>query len=139
VPFGSFSAVSLRPLVNKSADDFSEKAEMLVSSELTKCIRGQFQGNITDSKEASLIIEPIIVQGKYVSPVQRVLWGASAGGSAVLLEVKFTDKDGIIADPTFYSHVTAWKSSMSYTFGGADEDAVAGVAQIACEYVQRNK
>lgn len=139
VALGTFQSVYVKPLANHAQENFSAKAEDLVSTELHKCIGQEFPGITNEDPGAALTIQPTIIEGKYVSGVQRVMLGASAGGSAVLLEMKFVANGEVIASPIFYSSISAWRSSMSYSFGGADEDAIARVADVACDYVHRNK
>jgi hypothetical protein len=96
-------------------------------------------GEFSQSAERTLQISPSIEEIKLVSVGARVMWGAMAGGSDIVMKVTYRDSSTgeVIANPDFWKGNNAWAGGSSW--GQADNqirDAV--VAQIV-NYTQANK
>ena len=86
----------------------------------------------------TLLIEPRIQDIKFVNATARVWGGAMAGSSAVVLKVRFTDKETgkEIANPEFYQRAAAMGGA--WTFGSTDNNMLVRIAEVATGYIQAN-
>lgn len=86
----------------------------------------------------TLVIEPQIVQIKFIGIGARVFVGPLAGSSAVLLKVKYFDKatGRIIAEPEFFQRAAAMSGAL--TMGGQDNAMLARIVTLAADYTARN-
>jgi hypothetical protein len=150
VKFGEFKRVELKG--SSLAPEFQKKK---ANQESTKKIDEMLQrelkgvwpdlqvippgGEFTKSAERTLQITPSIEDIKLVGVGSRVMWGAMAGGSDIVMKVTYRDSSTgeVIANPDFWKGNNAWAGGSSW--GKADNeirDAV--VAQIA-NYTRANK
>jgi len=96
----------------------------------------------TDSGGAAttgtLVTEPVVTQIKFISASGRVMAGAMAGSSAVVMVVTFRQKETgtVIAAPEFYQRAQAMAGA--YTFGVHDNMMLTRVAKLVSDYVQAN-
>ncbi|WP_146002765.1 DUF4410 domain-containing protein [Telmatospirillum siberiense] len=142
-PFDKFTQVIIRPLTSTASEnDFPDKAVANVQKDLDKCMADAFAGTTynpaaPDTEKPTVLIEPAIVDGKKVSTAQRIFFGALAGSSAVLMQVKFTDANSneIIAQPVFYAKAAAM--SGAWTFGAQDNAMLSRLSDNACNYVRQ--
>ncbi|MES2317991.1 MAG: hypothetical protein V4631_10915 [Pseudomonadota bacterium] len=83
----------------------------------------------------TLIIEPVIEKMDFKNGAQRVMFGAMAGGSAVLLRFNIHDANGrVIASREFYQRVAA----MDGAFAIQDNLMLGRIAQMAAVYMRLN-
>jgi hypothetical protein len=145
VPFGKFTQVMIKPLANNTPEEFPQKAVNIVQQSLDKCMSDAFNGSVAydpakpDAGVPALQIEPTILDGKKVSVAQRLFFGAFAGSSAVLMEVRFTDINTkeVIAQPIFYAKAAAMGGA--WTFGATDNSMLSRLPQTACDYVKQHQ
>lgn len=83
----------------------------------------------------TLIIEPRIKEIKFVNTAARIFAGAMAGGSAVLMDVKYTNTqtEKVISNPEFYADASAWSG------WGADNKVLNKVIEDIALYTKINK
>ncbi len=86
----------------------------------------------------TLVIQPDIVEIKFVSGGARVWAGAMAGSSVVVMKVYFRDKETgqPIAQPDFYQRAAAMGGSAS--FGGTDNAMLERITVLVADYIQNN-
>jgi hypothetical protein len=85
-----------------------------------------------------LLIEPRIEKLRYVGGATRVMWGAAAGNSRVLVRVKFSDKatGAVIAEPEFYQRAQVKVGDESY--GTKDKQMLERIATMVYIYIRNN-
>ncbi len=87
--------------------------------------------------EDVLIIKPFIEKIKFVSGERRVLFGAFAGSSAVVLRVDFIDGNkNVVSSPKFYQRAQAMGGGFS--FGTTDNTMLFRIAKEASAYVRNH-
>ena len=86
----------------------------------------------------TLRIEPVIRHIKIVGTGTRIFAGGFAGGSAVLVTVKFSDAQTgeVLAEPEFYQHAN--RIAGAWTFGTADKAILGRVAAMITDYMRTN-
>lgn len=86
----------------------------------------------------TLKIEPTIRHIKFIGGAARFWVGAGAGGSAVLMTVKFTDAatGEVIAEPEFYQHSN--KFGGAYSFGATDKNMLVRETELIADYLRTN-
>jgi len=146
-PFSSFSNVYLKDVeVSENYISVSGTSAALVKIDenFKKEINDIFS-NVQEYRKLNtdiqhgedyIIIEPYVEKIKFVSGGKRVMFGAFAGSSAVVLKVTFIDLNGnIIASPKFYQRAQAMGGAFSY--GTTDNTMLFRIAQEASEYIRR--
>lgn len=88
--------------------------------------------------DKTLVIEPSISELKFIGAGKRVWVGSFAGSSAVLMHVRFSDKESgsLIATAEFYSKSSAMAGA--YSFGGNDNAMLIRIAKVFSAYVVNN-
>ena len=86
----------------------------------------------------TLVIEPVITQIKFISASGRVMAGAMAGSSAVVMVVTLRQKETgtVVAAPEFFQRAQAMAGA--YTFGAHDNMMLTRVAKLVTDYIQAN-
>ncbi len=86
----------------------------------------------------TLVIEPYIEHIKFIGGGARFFVGPMAGSSAVVMKVKYFDKESgkVIAEPEFYQHAAAMSGAM--TFGGQDNAMLARIVSLIEDYSSQN-
>jgi hypothetical protein len=142
--FSDFGRFELREIA--IADEYSGydaninakiKIEETLRSNLDQQLKEWNQSDHS-KKRGTLIIEPKIVQIKFISGGARFWAGALAGSSAVNMEVIYREKETgeVIASPQFYQHAAAMAGA--YSFGGADNAMLERIANIIADYTIAN-
>ncbi len=87
----------------------------------------------------TLVIEPLITEMKFVSGSKRFWVGAAAGSSAVLMNVKLTDKatGDVVANPQFFQRAAALGGNFSV--GGTDNAMLVRISSLVAQYLGDNK
>jgi len=91
------------------------------------------------SKEGkTLVLEPSIVEIKFINATARVWAGALAGSSGVILRIRFVDKDTgqAIAEPEFYQRANGHGGAWS--FGATDNNMLVRITEVATNYITAN-
>jgi hypothetical protein len=150
VKFGEFKRVEVKP-TSLTAEHQKKKANVESAKKIDEMLQRELKslwpdlqvipagGEFTKGAERTLQISPAITDIKLVSVGGRVMWGAMAGGSDIVMKVTYQDSStgDVIANPDFWKGNNAWAGGSSW--GQADNeirDAV--VAQIA-NYTRSNK
>ncbi len=109
----------------------------LLLMEKVRVIYPELNGPVTAGK--TLVIAPEIIDIKFIGGAARFWVGPMAGSSAVLMKVKFIDKDtgNTIAFPEFYSKCSAWAGAFSV--GGNDNAMLHRVASSATAYISTHR
>ena len=86
----------------------------------------------------TLLIEPVITDIKFISVGSRIMAGALAGSSAVILETKITEKETgrAIATPVFYARAAAMGGAFSV--GSTDNVMLIRIAGRLTDYLMNN-
>lgn len=136
VRFGAYQTYVMEPLkVEHSEEDSGDiAAAKRIDTELSTCIVDALPSKSGGKK---LRIVPTITDLKKVDSAERVLLGAMAGSSAVLLNMKYIDAqtNTVIANPTFYAKAAAMGGAFS--FGGTDNAMLTRVTKNACDYSRK--
>ena len=87
----------------------------------------------------TLIIEPAIEDMKKINIGERIMVGAMAGSSAILLRTVYRDgaSGEAIASPVFYSKSSAMSGAL--TFGAMDNVMLNRAVNLACDYARHNQ
>ena len=90
------------------------------------------------TSNGQLVIEPLITEMKFVSGGTRLIAGALAGSSAVVMKVKMYDKvsGNMIAHPEFYQRAAAMGGA--YSMGASDNLMLVRIADLLTEYLRDN-
>lgn len=94
--------------------------------------------NKKGSNTSTLVIEPRIEHIKFVGIGTRIWVGPFAGSSAVVMKVRYVDKNTgkVIAEPEFYQRAAAMSGAV--TFGGQDNAMLARITTLVADYNTRN-
>jgi len=90
------------------------------------------------SSGRTLVIEPRITEIKFISVGSRIMAGALAGSSAVILRAKITDKEtsAVIATPEFFARASAMGGNWS--LGATDNIMLVRIANRLTDYLLAN-
>ncbi len=143
--FSTFERVVLKPMTinpkfaesgpNQSAmkkmDNYMQTQLAMVFSDVD-FVTGDIDAN---SDVKTLVIEPRIKEIKFVNTAARIFAGAMAGGSAVLMDVTYTNTNSgqVISNPEFYADASAWSG------WGADNKVLNRVIEDIVLYTKTNK
>lgn len=119
----------------KEDTDALQKIQANLQSKLQPVIAGW------ESRGAAgrtLQIQPVVTQLKFVGTGARIMGGAFAGSSAVVMKLELVDAatGKVVADPEFYQRAAAMGGA--YSFGGSDVGMLERIATVSQEYLQRN-
>jgi hypothetical protein len=110
------------------------RAEHKVSGDAMEYIQRSLERSIEPLlADRPVVVEPTIVNMKFVSGGKRFLFGPFAGGSYVTLRVRVTDGERV-SEETFYEHSNAFNGMV--TVGITDNHMLKRVAQRASEFVK---
>ncbi|HKY06638.1 MAG TPA: hypothetical protein VJQ55_00265 [Candidatus Binatia bacterium] len=86
----------------------------------------------------TLVIQPRIEHIKFIGGGARFWAGPIAGSSAVIMKVKYIDKNSgkLVAEPEFFQRAAAW--SGAFTVGGQDNAMLARIVTLVAEYTNGN-
>jgi len=141
VAFNMFDNVQLNKVVmpaKYAGQPANMKAVAKIDLLLTEKIKKIYpELNNAAGSGKTLIVEPEVIDIKFIGGGARVWAGAMAGSSAVLMKVKFIDKatGNVIAFPEFYSKSSAVAGA--YSFGGNDNAMLHRVASDVAEYISK--
>ena len=142
--FSSYSQIELNPvqfdpgLPSGSANQAAlDKIQENVDAEIGLTLE-QWNSNPSTTSNGRLVIEPVITEMKFVGGATRVLAGALAGSSAVVMKVRIYDSESgdTIAYPEFYQRAAAMGGA--YTVGVTDNLMLVRIANLLVEYVKSN-
>lgn len=96
-------------------------------------------GEFSKPTDRTLQIAPRIEVIKMVSVGGRVMWGAMAGGSDIVMKVIYRDSSTgeVIAEPDFWKGNNAWSGGS--TWGQADNEIRDAVVAQIVNYTKANK
>ena len=142
--FSSYSQIKLNlvqfdpGLPSGSANQAAlEKIQENVDAEIGLTLE-QWNSNPSTTSNGRLVIEPVITEMKFVGGATRVLAGAFAGSSAVIMKVRIYDSEcgDTIAYPEFYQRAAAMGGA--YTVGVTDNLMLVRIANLLVEYLKSN-
>ena len=92
----------------------------------------------TSGATTTLLIEPTVVNIKFIGGGARFWVGAMAGASYVTLKFRMTEQPSgrLIAEPEFFQRASAM--SGAYTLGGQDNDMLQRVVTLVSGYLSTN-
>ncbi len=142
--FSDFSKFELRDI--SIAPEYSNhEANIRAKNKIQEILRLRLDPHLSTWNQSqhpvelgTLIIEPVIVQIKFISGGARFMAGALAGSSAVNMEVIYKEKETgeIIAKPQFYQHAGAMAGA--YSIGAADNAMLERIANLIADYTVAN-
>ncbi|AOE50544.1 hypothetical protein [Kangiella sediminilitoris] len=148
VPFDAFQKVVLYPItINPEFADSSPNidAQTKMNEYLVSLLRVTFSDKeyviadedyvVSASDKRTLVLSPRIKEIKYINTAARIFAGAMAGGTAVLMDVKFEDatNDVVLSQPEFYADASAWSG------WGADNKVLNRVIEDINHYTKLNR
>lgn len=135
--FAAFGQIELRPVVFKPGFDGDQKGLIKIGENLTEGLEPSIaKWNARQLNSRTLTIEPVIEQFEFKHGPQRVLLGPLAGGSGVLIKVRFTDGNGkLVAHPEFFQRTSAGAGMI---MGIADNIMLVRIANLISDYVVSN-
>lgn len=143
--FSTFERVVLKPILispdfqdsgaNQSARDKMDKYLQSQLSLVFSNVEFVYGNEIKPSNKKTLVIDPLIKEIKFINTAARIFAGAMAGGSAVLMEVKYTNLNSgkVISNSEFYADASAWSG------WGADNKVLNRVIEDIVLYTKVNK
>jgi len=139
--FSSFNRFELLPLRQVAETKMSESALNKIQQNIDMRLRSQiddWNGKASEAPVRTLIIQPEIADGKFVSGGKRFWFGSLAGSSAVILHATFTEKETkkVIAEADFFARANAYGGA--WTFGATDNVMLIRIANSFAAYVVRN-
>lgn len=143
-PLDQFQRFEVRPITMDapySGQDANEVAKGSIQANLDERlgpVLADWNAKPAGAAPHTLVIEPHIEHVKFISGGRRFWAGAFAGGSAVLMTVKFTDASTgeVVAQPEFYQHAN--KMGAAWSFGATDKAMLVRVAGMIANYVRNN-
>jgi hypothetical protein len=139
--FAAFDRFELQPLQRDPGERLSPAALAKIQQNIDARLRAQIEE--WNEKPArgiirTLVIQPMISDGKFVSGAKRFWFGGMAGSSAIILHATFTEKETgkLIAQPDFFARAAA--ASGAWTFGAADNIMLVRIANSFAVYVVKN-
>lgn len=135
--FGRFELQSVKLAPRYANQSGNEAARAKIQKELELRLQPMF-ANWARRDGATLVIEPVIDEVKFINGAARFWVGPIAGSSAVVMSVTFRDKrtGNVIARPQFYQQANAWGGS--FTFGVTDNLMLNRIAELAAQYTAAN-
>ena len=136
--FDRFELTNIEMAPEYVNSDSSQKALRKIQENLTAGMRPMLddwtgKGTV---KGRTLKIEPRVEQIKFVSIGDRIMVGAMAGSSAVVMKVRYRDAatGKVIAEPEFYQRAKA----STHGFGAADNLMLNFIAEAVVRYTTAN-
>lgn len=146
VAFSEYRNFSLNELTMRppyAGQEINEKAKIKLKEELDLRLTPILDdwNSAADSRSSSrgtLLIEPEIKEIKYISGKSRFWGGALTGDSAIVLVVKYKDKESgeIISNAEFYQHANAYGAAWS--IGGTDKAMLNRIAGLFTQFTINN-
>ena len=140
-PLAGASSYTMKPLqvspeIREREPRVSQMVQEKISARVGSIVNG-WNHNV-NKKGPAIVLSPAIQDLKFISRGERVLAGAMAGGSAIVLRLDITDGStgATIASPIFYQHANALGSA--WTFGSTDQDMLDRVVDMMAEYLTKN-
>jgi hypothetical protein len=143
--FAAFQHFEVQPIAlarDYAANEANQKAHKKIQENLDlrldPLIAAWNTAGAAVSPSRTLVIEPEIVQIKFINGSARVWAGAWAGSSAVIMRVTYRDKASgeVIAHPEFYQRAAAMGGAWS--FGATDNNMLVRIAALVSDYTQKN-
>jgi hypothetical protein len=141
--FSAYSQFELKPITMAaaySADGANQKAMAKIQEHMNDSFKPSIDAWNKSGNTASrvLVIEPFIKDIKFIAIGARIFAGPFAGSSAVVMQVKYTDKatGKVIAEPEFFQRASAM--SGAFTMGGQDNAMLSRIVSLATKYNTNN-
>ncbi|MCB5187886.1 hypothetical protein LG200_07690 [Methylobacillus caricis] len=142
-PFSKFSSFELKP-INTAEDCAKQHGADVVLTDVQGQLNWKLGPIVKDwnSKNSNgmrkLVIEPICSDVKLVGTAGRILAGALAGSSAIVMKVRYTEADTgkVIAEPVFYQRANAMGAA--YSLGGTDRNMTTRISELMITYARNN-
>lgn len=139
-PLANFSHFELQPL---TASDQIKKDEAAAFAKIGEHLQQQIP-SVTSGWERSgedgrtLVIEPSLVDLKFVDGATRFFAGSFAGSSAVVMRVRLVDKatNQVVGEPEFFQRAAAMGGAWS--IGGTDNGMLERIVSISADYMRNN-
>jgi hypothetical protein len=114
------------------------KIQENVSLTMKPLVAGWNETGATSAPARTLVITPVVTEIKFINATARVWAGAFAGSSAVILQVKITEKETgrVVATPIFFARAAAMGGA--WTFGVTDNLMLTRIAGRLTDYLSAN-
>ena len=142
--FSSYRHIEVTPIQfgpdvqrNDSNQAALRKIQENVDAEIGPALE-QWNTNPSATFNGRLVIEPVITEMKFVSGGTRLIAGAFAGSSAVVMKVRIYDSESgdTIAYPEFYQRAAAMGGA--HSMGVTDNLMLVRIANLFVDYLQSN-
>jgi hypothetical protein len=143
--FSSFSRFEMAPLTlvaPYAGQEANERALLKiqenVSMKMDPVLKQWNEAGSTGATARTLVITPVVTEIKFINATARVWAGALSGSSAVIINVKITEKETgqLIASPIFFARAAAMGGA--WTFGTTDNLMLTRVAGRLTDYLTAN-
>ena len=136
--FSQYGRIEVKPVAFKAGYHGNAAALAKIGANFDKDLAPSLQQwNSRPANGRTLTVEPIVEEMSFKSTAKRVMLGAFAGSSGVLMRVTFRDQSGkVIATPEFFQRSNAM--SGGFTLGVNDNMMLTRVAKLASSYVIAN-
>jgi hypothetical protein len=144
VPFSSFSHFKLRPVEfgddcgeNSANERACHKIEEHLINEMADLLHS-WNEPPRNTPYGTLIIDPWIVEIKFISGGARFWSGTLSGSSVVVMHVDYIDEASghVIAHGEFYQRANAMGAA--YSFGGTDKGMLRRIARLVTTFTRKN-
>jgi alpha-D-ribose 1-methylphosphonate 5-triphosphate synthase subunit PhnH len=139
-PLSHFTQFQLQPL---TASDQIKTDEAAAFAKIEEHLQEQIPAltagwEKSDQNSRTLIIEPSLVDLKFVDGASRFFAGSFAGSSAVVMKLQLVDKETnqLIGDPEFFQRAAAMGGAWSV--GGTDNGMLSRIVSISADYLRNN-
>lgn len=143
-PLNVYSTFELKPVV-MSPEVASHKGNVVAGQYLQVDLNERipklvspWNARTADAAPRTLVIEPEIMQIRFITGGKRLFTGSFGGNSWALLRMRLTDKETgqVVAEPQFYQR--AFAMAAGYSLGAADKLMLARLADMSAGYLKAN-
>jgi hypothetical protein len=139
-PLSHFAHFELQPL---AAPDQVKKDEAAAFAKIGQHLQQQIPAvtvgwEKADGNGRTLVIEPSLVDLKFVDGASRFFAGSFAGSSAVVMKLRLVDKatGQAVGEPEFFQRAAAMGGA--WTIGGTDNAMLERIVSISADYLRDN-
>jgi hypothetical protein len=139
--YSKFGRIELKPAVlapEFQGQSANEKSLVKINANLEKRTAEHIKRwNSRASNGRTLILEPVVVDIRYIGVAARIFAGPLAGSSGVVIKMKASDAQTgqVIDNPEFYQRASA---GAGFAVGVADNLMLTRVGELVGDYIIRN-
>lgn len=143
-PLNIYSRFELMPVamaadisIHKGNAVAAQYLQVDMSERIPKLI-APWNARTADGAVRTLVIQPEVMQIRFITGGKRLFTGSFGGNSWALLRMRLTDKEtgAVVAEPQFYQR--AFAMAAGYSLGAADKLMLARLADMSAYYLKAN-